>query len=155
MPLSVKWDSGIYSNHTYLIQNFSETNILNESNNTQIFIPLNDINKFEFNKTDADNILKKCLDKNSSSIIYNNYFDIHILIFYIAILSCSAFIQLYFYYKLVIMIIAVIIFIIGFHIQTINHGLNNLIENTAGFNAEIIIKLIFYVLFLHMVNRRV
>ena len=92
----------------------------------------------------------------SSTSIILDYFDIHILIFYIAILSCSAFIQLYFYYKLFIMIIAIAVFIIGFYIHRITDNLNEILEkNVFFFKAEIIIKLIFYVIFLHIVNRQV
>ena len=145
LPLLVKWDSSTNLDITSFNQTISEND-----------------KKFS-NKTGAYNIRKRCISsQNDSPMINNNslvldYFDTQILIFYIAILSCSSFIQLYFYYKLFIMIIALIIFIIGFHVHKINGGLSILtnLEKIDGFMAEIIIKLIFYVIFLHIVNRRV
>ena len=51
-------------------------------------------------------------NENSNSLkIY--YFELHLLIFNIAILSCSSFIQLYFYFKLLMMFSAIIIYIVG------------------------------------------
>jgi hypothetical protein len=105
-------------------------------------------NSLETNTIDTD------LSPNLSLTYY--YFELHVLLFHIAILSCSTFIQLYFYFKLAMMIIAIIIYAVGFNIHNIYECLNEIMHfNLPFLKLEIVVQIIFFVLFLHIIDRRV
>jgi hypothetical protein len=104
-------------------------------------------------KTTTSNIETDLLP-NLSLTYY--YFELHVLLFHIAILSCSTFIQLYFYFKLSMMIIAIMIYAIGFNIHNIYECLNEIMHfNLPFLKLEIMVQIIFFVLFLHLIDRRV
>ena len=91
-----------------------------------------------------------------SSELTINYFEIHILIFYISVISCIAFIQLYFYFKLIAMIIAIVIYVIGFHLLKIYDDMSTYTNfSQTILRLQTMINISFYVLFLHIINRRV
>ena len=108
-----------------------------------------------------DDLRRTCDGKtnSSSSSIAFYYFELHVLLFHLAILSCSSFIQLYFYYKLAMMLIAVVIYIVGFNMHKVYECLAESMHMSKGvlplLRAEIIISLFFYVIFLHLIDRRV
>lgn len=98
--------------------------------------------------------------QNEQYYIFTNilFFELHVLLFHIAILSCSSFIQLYFYFKLFMMCLAILIYIVGLHWHNIYECLAESIKlqtNLPFLKMEIIIQMFFYVIFLHMIDRRV
>ena len=104
-----------------------------------------------------------CSNNSTYSLTYY-YFELHVLLFHIAILSCSTFIQFYFYFKLGMMLIGILIYIIGFHLHGIYECLFATIyaseslaknENLIFLKIELILQLVFYVIFLHIIDRRV
>jgi hypothetical protein len=104
-----------------------------------------------------------CSNNSTYSLTYY-YFELHVLLFHIAILACSTFIQLYFYFKLGMMLIGILIYIIGFHLHGIYECLFATIyaseslaknENLIFLKIELILQLVFYVIFLHIIDRRV
>ena len=101
-----------------------------------------------------------CSNNSTYSLTYY-YFELHVLLFHIAILSCSTFIQMYFYYKLAMMLIGILIYIIGFHLHGIYECLFATIYESPAENeiiflkTELILQLVFYVIFLHIIDRRV
>ena len=108
---------------------------------------------------------KRAVATNKSDLMFthrttpslsNYYFELHILLFHIAILSCASFIQLYFYFKLTMMFIAILIYIIGLNYQRIYEGLAEpVVINLSFFKAELVLQMFFYVIFLHLIDRRV
>lgn len=84
------------------------------------------------------------------------YFEIHVLLFHIAIISCSSFVQLYLYFKLLMMLIGISIYLVGFQLQKSNQLMANSVQVSHLFLfAELLIQLFFFVLFLHLIDRRV
>lgn len=84
------------------------------------------------------------------------YFEIYVLLFHIAILSCSSFVQLYFYFKLLMMFIGISIYLVGFQMQKSYQLLADTFNTTHLFLfGELFIQLFFFVLFLHLVDRRI
>jgi hypothetical protein len=101
------------------------------------------------------NIPEACKTDSNSSLIYN-FFELHVLLFHIAVLSCASFIQLYFYYKLVLMFLAVLIYLIGFYIYKIYECLaESMLINQPFLRTELALEMLFYVIFLHLIDRRV
>lgn len=85
-----------------------------------------------------------------------HFFELNLLLFNLSILSCSSFIQLYFYSKLGMMLIGILIYIIGFNTQEIYECLGQSIHAVQPLlKIELLIQMIFYVIFLHIVDRRV
>lgn len=85
-----------------------------------------------------------------------HFFELNLLLFNLSILSCCAFIQLYFYSKLAMMLIGILIYIIGFNTQEIYECLGQSIHSVQPLlKIELLIQMIFYVIFLHIVDRRV
>lgn len=92
----------------------------------------------------------------SKSQLTFHFFELNLLLFHLSILSCSSFIQLYFYSKLAMMLIGILVYIIGFNMQQIYECLGqNLTINQSFLKAELLIQMIFYVIFLHLIDRRV
>lgn len=84
------------------------------------------------------------------------YFEIYVLLFHIAILACSSFVQLYFYFKLLMMFIGISIYLVGFQMQKSYQLLANSMHTTHLFLfGELLIQLVFFVLFLHLIDRRI
>lgn len=84
------------------------------------------------------------------------FFELHIWLFYLSILSCSCFIQLYFHFKLVMMIVSLCIYFMALSFNKIYECL----YESMGFNltflkAELIIQMVFFIGFLHLIDRRV
>ncbi|RNA40559.1 adenylate cyclase type 2 [Brachionus plicatilis] len=85
-----------------------------------------------------------------------HFFELNLLLFNLSILSCCSFIQLYFYSKLAMMLIGILIYIIGFNTQEIYECLGQSIHSVQPLlKIELLIQMIFYVIFLHLVDRRV
>lgn len=83
-------------------------------------------------------------------------FELNLLLFNLSILSCCSFIQLYFYSKLSMMLIGILIYIIGFNTQEIFECLGQSIHSVQPLlKFELTIQMIFYVIFLHIIDRRV
>ncbi len=124
------------------------------SSESNIRIKRSIIDENKDNENSITSTTETDLSPNLSLTYY--YFELHVLLFHIAILSCSTFIQLYFYFKLTMMIIAIIVYAIGFNIHNIYECLNEIMHfNLPFLKLEIMIQLIFFVLFLHLVDRRV
>jgi hypothetical protein len=101
------------------------------------------------------NIPEACKTDSNSTLIYN-FFELHVLLFHIAVLSCASFIQLYFYYKLVLMFLAVMIYLIGFYMYNIYECLaESMLINQPFLRTELALEMLFYVIFLHLIDRRV
>jgi hypothetical protein len=92
------------------------------------------------------------------------HFELHVLIFLITILSCSSFIHMYFYSKLVLMFVALIVYAVGFNLNKIYECLADSIHedpvavhirHISFLKAQIFIQMFFYVMFLHLIDRRV
>lgn len=95
-------------------------------------------------------------ENNSTASIKFYNLELHILLFHIAILSCSSFIQLYFYFKLLVMAFAIVIYVIGFNYQKIYEDLASTITlNVTLLQTELVLQMIFYVTLLHLIDRRV
>ena len=93
---------------------------------------------------------------NQESKISYHYFEINVLLYHIAILSCSSFIQIYFYFKLLMMIIGISIYWIGFQIQNSYQIVAESLNTPELFLfTELFVQLFFFVLFLHLIDRRV
>lgn len=100
--------------------------------------------------------LKFLCTKNSTSSLTYYFFEMHILVFYLSILSCGCFIQMYFHYKLVMMLASLIIYIIASNLNRIFECLAETMEfNLPFLKAELIIQSIFFIMFLHLIDRRV
>lgn len=83
-------------------------------------------------------------------------FELNLLLFNLSILSCCSFIQLYFYSKLSMMLVGILIFMIGFNTQEIYECLGQSIHSVQPLlKFELTIQMIFYVIFLHIIDRRV
>ena len=87
---------------------------------------------------------------NSTAIPTLTYyhFELHLLIFLITILSCSSFIQMYFYSKLVMMLVALSIYAKSMN-EVYDCLAGSLIEPTrlAFLKAQIFIQMFFYIIF--------
>ncbi len=105
----------------------------------------------------SSNYTEYILKQNNSTTSIKFYnLELHILLFHIAILSCSSFIQLYFYFKLLVMSFAVIIYVIGFNYQRIYDDLASAINlNVTLLQIELVLQMLFYVTLLHLIDRRV
>jgi class 3 adenylate cyclase len=78
---------------------------------------------------------------------------INVLIFYVTMLSCTSFIQLYFYYKLIIMILTLLGYIV---FSSVNSTFNyEEYDNPQLFQIEIYIRILFFILFIHLIDRKV
>lgn len=84
------------------------------------------------------------------------YFELHELMFYIAILSCSSFIQLYFYFKFCMMLLVLSAYVASFQLHSSSGCLAKSSILTDPFlKTEVIVKMIFFVIFNHLIDRRV
>jgi hypothetical protein len=100
--------------------------------------------------------LQNLCKKNSTSTLTYYFFEMHILLFYLSILSCSCFIQMYFYYKLLMMLLSLVIYIVALNYNKIFECLAQTMEfNLPFLKAEIIIQSVFFIIFLHLIDRRV
>jgi hypothetical protein len=95
-------------------------------------------------------------NKSNKEHVSFYYFEIHVLLYHISILACSSFVQLYFYFKLLMMIVGISIYLIGFQMQKSYQAVADSMDTTHFFLfAELFIQLFFFVLFLHLIDRRV
>jgi len=95
-------------------------------------------------------------NKSNEEHVSFYYFEIHVLLYHISILACSSFVQLYFYFKLLMMIVGISIYLIGFQMQKSYQTVADSMDTTHFFLfAELFIQLFFFVLFLHLIDRRV
>ena len=106
----------------------------------------------------------------SCSLTYY-YFELHILLFQIALLACSSFIQLYFVFKLAMMAIAVLVYMLAIGMHNIYESLaesmlDTAVDASSGLGSsniasilllkiEIFLQIFFFVVFLHLIDRRV
>ncbi len=128
LPITVEWTASIALN--------AKANVLNSNANFSWPVNLN--------------------QTNQESKISFHYFEINVLLYHIAILSCSSFIQIYFYFKLLMMIIGIIIYLIGFQMQNSYQIVADSLNTPDLFLfAELFVQLFFFVLFLHLIDRRV
>ena len=145
MPLSIGWRSdlnNLFINNTY---NFKTSSLSNVS--TQFLFDhsyINNTNLF---------VEPTMLNSTSNDLFY---FELHVLLFYIAILSCSSFIQLYFYFKLAMMAVAFCIYIISFDFQIMYECLYRHMYATKPYlKIEFLLQMLFFIIFLHLIDRRV
>ena len=107
-----------------------------------------------------DDFLNESFDSNLT-IVHNTttsctYFELHFLIFYIAILSCSSFIQLYFYFKLVMMFVVICVYVLSFNMQMVYECLDrSSLITDLSIKTELILNMLFFIIFLHLIDRRV
>lgn len=93
---------------------------------------------------------------NSTSQLTYYFFELHVLLFHLSILSCSSFIQIYFYSKLTMMVVGIAVYIIGFNMHKIYECLAESMQfNLPFLKAELLLQMFFYVIFLHLIDRRV
>ena len=146
LPLSIGWKSdlnNLFFNKTYnseTLTNVSTTFLVDHSyiNNTKLFV---------------EPTMLSCNNSNSNDLYY---FELHVLLFYIAILSCSAFIQLYFYFKLAMMVVAFCVYIISFEFQMMDECLYSQMYATKPYlKIELLLQMLFFIIFLHLIDRRV
>lgn len=114
-----------------------------------------------FNESFNSNLTRLVSDCNDSLESCHNttsctYFELHFLMFYIAILSCSSFIQLYFYFKLFMMFLVICVYILSFNMQMVYECLNrSSIITDLSIKTELILNMLFFIIFLHLIDRRV
>lgn len=107
-----------------------------------------------------NNSTTPCRKSNSASTTTLSYyhFELHVLVFLITILSCSSFMNMYFYSKLVLMLAALAVYLVGFNLNNIYECLADSIEEQIRLSllkAQIIIQMFFFIVFLHLIDRRV
>ncbi len=139
LPITIPWDTSVLheNDQQHILQLHS-----NFSNLT--YTPLK-VPSFVF----AENC-------ENATIATTYYFELHVLMFYIAILSCSSFIQLYFYFKLFMMSLAICVYIFCFNLQSVQGCLaKSSVLNNPFLKIELVLKMIFFVVFLHLIDRRV
>lgn len=138
LPLSVEWDSNIAQDFLGLINSdiIPQYSSHNRTNDLSSFI-----------------LSDSCQNSTSTTAFY---FELHILMFYIAVMSCSSFIQLYFYFKLFMMCAAVCMYVVSFNLHSASGCLiRSSLLNNPFLKTEMVLKMIFFVVFLHLIDRRV
>jgi hypothetical protein len=105
-----------------------------------------------------NSVLCRKSNSTASTTVTFYHFELHVLMFLITILSCSSFIHMYFYSKLALMLLALVVYAVGFHLNRIYECLAESIEEQVRLSflkAQIFIQMFFYVMFLHLIDRRV
>lgn len=105
---------------------------------------------------DLKQVCKKSNSTTNPTSLTYYFFELHVLLFYLSILSCSCFIQLYFHFKLVMMSASVCIYLLALNFNKIYECLRESIEfNLPLLKAELLIQMMFFIVFLHLIDRRV
>jgi hypothetical protein len=171
LPLTLNWIPSVGSGFSL---NSNLTNVSNRSSGSfnvhsydqdyLSFLPSNNeslLNTNTNSNSENDNNRNRMIslqtpcDKSNIFVVYHN-FHLHILLFYIAILACSCFIQLYFYYKFIIMFVGILIYVIGLQFHRIYDCLaETMVINQQLLFTEIVVQMFFYIIFLHLIDRRV
>ena len=95
---------------------------------------------------------------SSSMPLTYYFFELHIWLFYLSILSCSCFIQLYFHFKLIMMVLSVCIYLMALSFNKIYECLHESMDfgwSLPFLKAELLIQMVFFIGFLHLIDRRV
>jgi hypothetical protein len=154
LPLTVEW----VPRHSNML-NYKSSN----SNQNYLYddYGLSSAGLFQNEPEEAIENFTLCKKVNSTTLTTLTYyhFELHILVYLIAILSCSTFIQMYFYSKLFMMFTALCIYIIGFNFNMIYDCLaESMAEHVIRLpflKAQIFIQMFFFIMFLHLIDRRV
>ena len=138
--------------------NSSQNSIsLDNSNNSHEF-NLSSTNTFKSERTFSANF-NYIFDEQKTGVtrkdylLNENHLEIRMLLYFVGILSATSFIQLYFYYKTMAMIGALILYIFTFLINHKVYATDDFIY--LMFKIETLVQMFFFIILLHIIDRRV